>query len=82
MAVLGIYCFDMPVFSDVFEWASWDDMGIKLFYECVLIRDVGSFKSGHYFDYVSFNHEDFKVKFYTKFGDDTPGIVKTMRLVD
>jgi hypothetical protein len=74
--------FEMPSFSDIFEWSGWDDMGQKLFYECVLLRDVGSFKSGHYFDYVSFDDENFKVRFYEKFGDDTPVMVKTMGLVD
>ena len=72
----------MPMFSNVFEWSGWDDMGNKLFYDCVLLRDVGEFYMGDIFAYVSFDDEKFKLSFYLDFEDDEPVMVKTMGLID
>ena len=72
----------MPSFSDIFEWSGWDDFGTTVFYECVLIRDVGSFKEGDEFSNITWDTETLKLRFFVNIEDDEPAMVKTMGLVD
>lgn len=73
----------MPNFSDIFEWADWDDCGeCKVFYECVLLRDVGEYTKGDKFSNVLWNEEILKLRFYLTDDDGEPAMVKTLGLVD
>lgn len=73
----------MASFSNIFEWAEWDDCGeTKMFYECVLLRDVGKFKKGDKFSNVTWNDETLKLKFYVNNEDYDPVMVKKLGLVD
>jgi hypothetical protein len=73
----------MPSFSNIFEWSDWDDCGeSKVFYECVLLRDVGEFKKGDKFSNMIWNDETLTLKFYATNEDYEPAMVKTLGLVD
>lgn len=70
----------MPYFSDIFEWDEWDDFDYTVFYECVLLRDVGSFKMGDEFSTIIWNEEKLTLKFYTD--SKEPVMVKKLGLID
>lgn len=76
----------MPEFSDIFTWEGWEDWGeTKSFVDCVLMRDVGSYDKGEFFEMVFFNTETLTLKFYKTTYDldnDTPTMVKRLGLVD
>jgi hypothetical protein len=70
----------MP-FSDIFEWSGWDDFEVKVFYDCELLRDVGSFKKGAKFSTVTWDEETLTLKFCLS-GEEKPVMVKKLGLVD
>jgi hypothetical protein len=73
----------MPSFSNIFEWADWDDCGeSKVFYECELLRDVGEFTKGDKFSNVTWEEETLKLRFYLTDDECEPVMVKTLGLVD
>lgn len=49
----------------MFSWKDCDDFGeSKIFYTCVLTRDVRDFEKGYSFDYISYNTNDHSLRFY------------------
>ena len=71
----------MPSFSDIFTWNGWDDWGeTKIFYTCVLLRDVGDYKKGAEFETILYNDEKLTLEFYEDDGD--PMMVKKLGIVD
>ncbi len=72
----------MSSFMDVFKWKSWDQFNYKFFYECTLLRKIGDFDAGTYFNSVIFDDEKMILEFYM--GDDVevPVMVKSFRLCE
>lgn len=72
----------MPTFGDIFEWKSWDDMGSKVFYNCTLLRAVGKYPTGSYFECITWDDETFIMTFCENAEDADPVMMKKMRLVE
>ena len=76
----------MPEFADIFKWKGWEDYGdTKAFMRCTLMKDIGGYKTGEYFESVFFNDEQLTLKFYKnddELEDDTPCMIKHLGIID
>ena len=71
----------MPEFGDIFAWLGWDDFGeSKLFYTCVLLRDIGDYKKGYTFATIAYNNDKLELEFYVDDGE--PVMVKKLGIVN
>lgn len=50
---------DTSLDSKLFDWKGWDQLDTMsfIFYNCVLIEDIGSFKKGEKFSSISIDYE-------------------------
>jgi hypothetical protein len=72
----------MPKFTNIFDWSAWDDIGLKCFYYCELLMDIGEFKSGDEFDNIQFDDEKLILYFYKNTDDYYPCMIKKLGIIE
>lgn len=69
----------MGIFANIFSWDARDDFGIKLFYDCELLIDVGHYDKGDKFTSIQFDDEKMVLYFFIgDYNDDENPSVQVM----
>lgn len=42
----------------------WNNFGTKMFHECVLLKDIGVYKNGDYFETITLEDDNITLNFY------------------
>ena len=76
----------MAQFSDLFNWNNCDRFGESISFDtCTLLKDIGPYEKGKYFEMIFFDTEKLTLRFFEtvlELDNDTPAMTKHLGIID